>query len=229
MRRDERIVLNYLESLNVGEVVFEPDGKVPPDFLIDGRIAIEARRLSQHYAVEGTRRALEEDTIPLRHSLDNLLSKYGAGDRRRSWFVMFSYRRPLVDWKDLRGANRGALNRFVALPSDTQTTIQINKAFRITLLRSENFLGSTFVYGGHNDGDAGGWLVSEIVRNVSAYISEKSEKVAAFKHRYQTWWLILVDYIGTPSEGSEVRKRVRCPEGWNRVVILSHEGRAYGL
>ncbi len=47
MNRDERIVEGYLNSLNLGKAVYEPDGKVPPDFLVDGRIAIEVRRLNQ--------------------------------------------------------------------------------------------------------------------------------------------------------------------------------------
>lgn len=38
---------DYLSSLQLGPTVFEPDGKNPPDFLIAGRIAVEARRLNE--------------------------------------------------------------------------------------------------------------------------------------------------------------------------------------
>ena len=57
---DERIVESYLISLQIGKVVYEPDGKVPPDFLVDGRIAVEVRRLNQHYAVEGVSEGLSK-------------------------------------------------------------------------------------------------------------------------------------------------------------------------
>ncbi|MEZ4719401.1 MAG: hypothetical protein R2851_25450 [Caldilineaceae bacterium] len=30
-------------------VVYEPDGNIPPDFLVDERIAIEVRRLNQNF------------------------------------------------------------------------------------------------------------------------------------------------------------------------------------
>jgi hypothetical protein len=44
MNRDETLVDKYLRSLGLGEVVYEPDGKVPPVFLVGRRIAVEARR-----------------------------------------------------------------------------------------------------------------------------------------------------------------------------------------
>ena len=45
MNKDEQIAESYLESLELGAVIYEPDGKVPPDFLVDRRIAVEVRRL----------------------------------------------------------------------------------------------------------------------------------------------------------------------------------------
>jgi hypothetical protein len=49
MNREEKVAKTYLEKLGLGEVLFEPNGNVPPDFLINGRIAVEVRRLNQHY------------------------------------------------------------------------------------------------------------------------------------------------------------------------------------
>jgi hypothetical protein len=48
MNDSEKAVYEYLTSLGFRTVVYEPDGKVSPDFLIDGRIAVEARRLNQN-------------------------------------------------------------------------------------------------------------------------------------------------------------------------------------
>jgi len=45
MNDSERAISEYLDSLRIGGVQYEPDGNVPPDFLVDGRIAVEARRL----------------------------------------------------------------------------------------------------------------------------------------------------------------------------------------
>jgi hypothetical protein len=42
MNDSEKLVFEYLKSRGFDKVVYEPDGKVPPDFLIDGRIAVES-------------------------------------------------------------------------------------------------------------------------------------------------------------------------------------------
>jgi len=65
MRREESRAEAYLHSLNLGYVVFEPRGNVTPDFLVDGRIAVEVRRLNQSYVHQGELRGIEEDSIPL--------------------------------------------------------------------------------------------------------------------------------------------------------------------
>jgi len=44
MDSSERIVYEYLSSQGFSDVAYEPDGNVPPDFLLNGRIAVEVRR-----------------------------------------------------------------------------------------------------------------------------------------------------------------------------------------
>lgn len=46
MNFDEKIANEYLPYLAFTDVVFEPHGKTRPDFLIDGQIAVEVRRLN---------------------------------------------------------------------------------------------------------------------------------------------------------------------------------------
>ena len=59
MRRSEEAVDRFLRGLEVGDVRFEPDGNVPPDFLVDERIAVEARRLNQNELLGNGYRGLE--------------------------------------------------------------------------------------------------------------------------------------------------------------------------
>ena len=49
MDETERIVLAHLTHRGFTDVVYEPDGNIPPDFLVNGSIAIEVRRLNQNY------------------------------------------------------------------------------------------------------------------------------------------------------------------------------------
>ena len=48
MNDSEQIICHFLESLGLGIVEHEPDGKNPPDFPVARRIAIEARRLNEN-------------------------------------------------------------------------------------------------------------------------------------------------------------------------------------
>ncbi len=49
MNKDEKIVKNYLNKLNIGIPIYEPDGNTPPDFAIGKQLAIEVRRLNRNY------------------------------------------------------------------------------------------------------------------------------------------------------------------------------------
>ena len=46
MNNDEKRVQEYLISKGFNNIIFEPDGNVPPDFVVNTNIAIEARRLN---------------------------------------------------------------------------------------------------------------------------------------------------------------------------------------
>ncbi len=221
MNRDERIVESYLKSLQLGEVVYEPDGKVPPDFLVDGRIAVEARRLNQHFQVEGESRGLEEDSIPLRQALENLLEEFGSSSDQPNWFVSFQFRRPILDRKELMPQIRAALHRFLQSPADETWYIPINDRFELTIVRGSKVTGLRFLIGGYDDMDAGGWVVSEIVRNLSTYVVEKTQKVAPYRSKYPIWWLIFVDYIGWADDEAEVRRYIERSKEWDRVLLLN--------
>lgn len=229
MNLDERIVEGYLKSLQIGEVVYEPDGKVPPDFLIGERVAVEVRRLNQHYEVGGALRGLEQDTIPLRHRLENLLAEIRHVNPG-TWFVMFSFRRPLADWSLIRHKLKDALYAFLEQPSDQIWSTEIVQGFTITTIPATVAEGRSLLIGGYTDRDAGGWVVSELVRNMSAYVAEKTKKVAPYLNQYPEWWLVFVDYIGQESEASDVRAHIKRAEPWTKVLVLNPtSGRAYEI
>jgi hypothetical protein len=79
MNREEKITETYLKSLGFKNVVFEPDGNIPPDFSIDGGIAVEARRLNQHFFAKDEAQGLEESRIPLFKLLESTLSEFDSG------------------------------------------------------------------------------------------------------------------------------------------------------
>jgi len=48
MDSSETLAKEYLRFLGYTDIIYEPDGNIPPDFLVNGRIAVEVRRLNQN-------------------------------------------------------------------------------------------------------------------------------------------------------------------------------------
>lgn len=67
MDESDALVGRYLKARGFTDVRYEPDGNVPPDFLADGRVAVEVRRLNQNHDDGSGRgpRGLDEVAIPL--------------------------------------------------------------------------------------------------------------------------------------------------------------------
>jgi hypothetical protein len=230
VNRDEQIVEKYLKSLQIGDVLFEPDGNVPPDFSIDHRIAVEVRRLNQHYEANGELRGLEQDAIPIQQGLEKLLQDFSDPPRAGTWFVLFEFRRPIPAWKELKSRIREALSSFLGAPADGMSRLTITDSFWLTLIRSTSVGDRCFLFGGCTDFDAGGWIVSEVVRNASAFMAIKSTKVTQYLKNYSEWWLILVDYIALGGEQADVLQYLSRPDPWDRVIVLSpSRERAYDL
>lgn len=64
MNKEEEIAKGYLETIS-NNVVFEPDGKIPPDFALDRTIAAEVRRLNQNIFKGDKSKGIEQDRIKL--------------------------------------------------------------------------------------------------------------------------------------------------------------------
>lgn len=72
MDASEAVVEKLLKHMGFESVVYEPDGNTPPDFLADGRVAVEVRRLNQNHDSGDGKRGLEETSIPLWNKVEKL-------------------------------------------------------------------------------------------------------------------------------------------------------------
>ena len=114
-KQEEAWAEDYLRRVGYTDICFEPDGNVPPDFLINGNIAIEVRRLNQHYkAKSGKVEGLEQLAVPRRETVERVLKALGPPTNGVSWFVSYSFKRPQLteNWdkrvRDELEAFRGA-------------------------------------------------------------------------------------------------------------------------
>jgi hypothetical protein len=216
MKHEEELAKRYLHSLGLSDVVHEPDGNIPPDFVVDGKIAVEVRRLNQHEAkTHGKPAGLENLRFALEASIREVLRSLGPPKNEKSWFVHYSFSRPLPALPDVKHAVQRALVAFRDGRTDRRE-LSISDRLKLHLLPSTKLFPQHFVPGGSSDHDSGGWLVHELQRNIDICIQEKTGKIASVRARYPEWWLVLIDQIGYGE-----RESVKIEHDWDKVVLLN--------
>lgn len=220
MKLEEQIAQTYLETLGLGPPLFEPDGNIPPDFVIGDQIAVEVRRLNQHFESSKGHEGLEIAELGIGNFVEKLLPRYGPPTGGRSWFVFYSFRRPL-DWRQLKREIRSALANF-APTGDEPVEFTFQRLFKMDLSLATHRHSKKFLLGGYSDWQAGGFVGAEIVRNARLCAEEKARKIALYRSRYATWWLLLVDRIGPQLNAHERQGLVgEVPHGpWDRIILL---------
>lgn len=231
MNQDEKIANKYLLSLGYENVVFEPDGNIPPDFLLNGKTAVEVRKLNQHFARNGKIEALEQVKYKLIPMLDNMLNEFEGDSHDSSAFVCITYSRPVDKIKEsINEIRKVLLNHLPRI--NQQAEFQITDTIQIELLPVSERHESAYVLGFMPDMDAGGFLVSEIYQNLQIVLEEKTKKILKFKHKYNEWWLILVGHIGLglcERDIEQLRGLPKIISGWDKVVLISPQENGRGF
>jgi hypothetical protein len=224
MDKSERIGYTYLLSRGFQSIVYEPDGNVAPDFLVDGRIAIEVRRLNQNERDLTVPKGLEQIEIPLIRRLTDLLASYGSAMTGR-WFVVFRFRRPTPKWRDLEQRLRSFLDTVRGDPNTPQTRIAFDDNVEIEVHPRSIGEGNIFELVITSDQDSGGWLTSLLAYNLGLCIQEKWAKIRSIRGRYPEWWLLLIDTISygaiSANELATLRSLVNTSDDWDKVILVS--------
>jgi hypothetical protein len=195
MDRTEQIAEEHLRSRGFTDVAYEPDGNVPPDFLVNGGIGVEVRRLNQNKETASGPRGLEELAIPVTKGVRQLLPQFGPSHAGESWYVMYYFERPLPSWKVLATTLKSTLSEFKARPKREACRLQVVRGFEVQLLRAARTYPDFFVLGAWADGDSGGFVLKELIKNIRICVEEKTGKISKVRARYPEWWLFLVDYV----------------------------------
>jgi hypothetical protein len=205
-------------------VYCEPDGNCPPDFLANRKVAVEVRRLNQNIDVFGKNKGTETDAIKLFNILEKLTTSLGPPTHGCSWYINYSFRRPLGNWKDLKSNIKNSLIKFKSQANHIESEIYIKNSLKIQFMKRSTPYPTFYLIGGHIDSDTGGWLVPQMVKNIQICIDDKSEKIKVYRNRYSKWWLALVDYVGHGecySDMTEIRNRVTVPDIWEKVILIN--------
>lgn len=225
MDETEAHATKLLAHLGHESVEFEPDGNVTPDFLVDERVAVEVRRLNQHFSHAGTIQGLESIQIPMWRNVKKLAETLGpppAGET--SWYYSVDFQRPIEPWRTLMPKIERAFRSFMSEPNRRDTTLHPADNVKIDLMHSSSTFGTFFVMAGQIDFASGGWLLAELEQNLRHCIAEKTIKAAPFRSRYPEWWLVFVDQItyGLDEEDLEVfREQTPIEHDWHRIILVS--------
>ena len=224
MDSSEKLVDAHLRHRGFTDVAYEPDGNIPPDFLVNGNIAIEVRRLNQNDFSGTAAKGLEEVAIPLWKKMRALLTKMGPPTDGESWFIHFSYKRPVEEWKTLEPQLRSALAAFMASGIKGKQVLVKGLNFELEVFcRTSKPHADMYVLAGCADEDSGGWLLAEMETNIRYCASEKERKISKVRPRYSEWWLALVDHIGHGLDDFDremFKDQVSITHTWDKILVI---------
>lgn len=228
MDRNEKIAEIYLKTI-FKDVVFEPIKGETPDFLCDKHIAVEVRLLNQHYEENGEHIGLESTEIPLSRTLSRIYSSYKSSTPVEGWFVHHEFWRPVPSKKETQEFTERTLNNFLSNQRERIDHTFSQGSLKITISPKSLVEQNIFVMGGWIDHDSGGFVESEIIRNLEICTSEKAKKIQKNKHLFKKWWLVLIDRIGeayTLPDMSASRDFQKFKNEFVKIVLLSPDGSA---
>ncbi|MBS0586684.1 MAG: hypothetical protein JSS37_01725 [Proteobacteria bacterium] len=221
MKPEEAIAENFLKK-NCHDVIYEPDGNVSPDFLIENSIAVEVRRLNeQYYDKDGNTNGLEETAIPLKNRIKKVFSNYNA--ETNNFWVALHYER--VDGKlDVSEKMiREAIDAFQKQNEITPFKYKLSSNVSLKFVAGSSKLSHKYKIGIESDEDSGGWVVGLYTEVIKHCIKEKEKKI---NKKYKRWWLILVDYICCMDEDDKVDivRNITKPSCFERIIVINHDG-----
>ncbi len=222
MNREEAIVQEYLQAQEFHSIVHEPDGNVPPDFLVNDEIAVEVRRLNQHCDRDANQplESLEYRLIP---RIAALLKDYQTVEHEHSAFVTIHFRRPINDLSITMVKVKGILRSHLDCIRERRV-YPVCENLALWFEPWPERLDGVYELGSTLDMDQGGWVIPNIYDNLKIALCEKDRKVAPYRPKYNTWWLVLVDYIGYGIREQDVRQltaRPKIEHSWGKILLVA--------
>lgn len=215
----EALARDHLLGRGYRDVVYEPDGKVPPDFVVDGRIAVEVRRLNENERDATRPKGLNVVAAPLLARVQSLCHAHGAANTG-AWWVTVRFRRPVPPRERLLVETRAFLDR---VHQGTASHVAIDNVVLEATPRPDR-RGKTFELGVMVDEDSGGWVLDELERNLRLIIGDKSVKIARVRHRYAEWWLLLVDHVAyglSAEDRDQFKSSAQIDHDWNKIILVN--------
>lgn len=222
MKREEQIAKDYLEHKKLPNIVYEPDGNIPPDFSIDGKIGVEVRRLNQYIPVNGIMQPVEEADYAVWGGLEAIAREIHVESYTHSVNLIARFDRP-IKFKKLKPDIIKALKAHINTAGEDRT-YKFGPNLEIRAVPSSRKSDTFFRHVGSNDMQSGGMIVEEIYNALPYILREKERKVQPHKDKYLQWWLVLIDTIGYGLDEHDLeqfRALPRLETSFDKVILVS--------
>lgn len=220
MKIEEEIAKAYFKFLGYEDIVYEPNGNRTPDFLVNGEIAIEVRRLNQFYK----QKPLENVWYNISPKIIKVIESFKKENYVKSFFVGIKFKRPIK----LNSSILNHIDKVLTNHPETredQVRYFISENLQLSLFPCEKRYETPYLLGSITDYDEGGFVFGNIYNSLKIIISLKSEIVEPYKSEYSTWWLALVDNIGqglSKDEMKQLKRSIDFDLKFDRVYIISN-------
>jgi hypothetical protein len=225
MNQDEKIADKYLKGI-YSSVRYEPDGNIPPDFVVNDSIGVEVRRLNQQHRENGVVEGLEEQRISLLKAVNNELEKYPKDNNGNNFWLMLRYRRNIGKLKKIKKNIDKAIKSFHAQKCTIPYKFNLSENITLEFSLKSSTLSRKYKVGIHSDHDSSGWVVSMYIQDTTHCIEEKERKIEPFRTRYQSWWLLLIDHIDCMDnyDKEKIERNIERSSSFNRVIVIKRDG-----
>ena len=224
-KKEELLVIDCLKFQGYQNIEYEPDGNIPPDILVNDKIAVEVRRLNQNQLIDDKIIGLEIDEFKIYGILKNLFEKISDRDFEKSVFVNYSFERPLPK-NDVIKEEITRILHFHKLFISERKKYKIGNWLKMECFPSSKKLKNQFRFGIRSDNDSGGFVVETIYENLKLILTEKENKIKTIKHKYGEWWLALVDTVSFGLEDLDINQFYELPKlehKFDKILIVSAE------
>ena len=208
----------FLNSLGLGEVVFEPLGNATfPDFSIDDKIAVECTQLVK--IIEG----VSLHTVMTSHieSLKNALRKVQRFSLDRSYFVSVQYRVP-IDVRLMTKVIREYLTMCASTGFVPQERVILTDGLWVSFTASSP-RKQPFSLGSASIENSGGWWKNDLEQQCRQAIFRKKEKAIEHRERFSDFWLAVGSALTIGMETQELQ-HLGDEEGsiglWSHLVLI---------
>jgi uncharacterized protein YifN (PemK superfamily) len=157
----ELFARQYLEDIGYTDIVYQPDGNVPPDFLLDHKIAVEVRRLNENsYLTTGKPEGLETLRLMTWYMTKSVITELSIMDGQKTWAVSIEIANQISFTKrrGLKKQIRDQLLAFHARSHHTEDQVQPCDGLFLRLFPLSQPLGDFFILATQIDHRHNAWI-----------------------------------------------------------------------